>query len=115
MPFPHFGTTETHSQTANVPNAKLSPMPSRGGIIKSSSNTINNLDKNPGELITSLRVGIGGNLVVEGPYGDLMFYLGVGADKTIYGKFAAVLTSGNYEGQTISTTADDICWYGGES
>lgn len=109
-----FGFRSTQAQTAHVPNAQMSPMPSRGGIIKSTSNTINNTDKVVGEVITSLKVGTAGNLVVQTPAGNLIPYLNVLAGQTIYGKFAAVLSAGTIDGLAMTTTADDICWYGGE-
>lgn len=118
-----FGNYKSRAQTANAPNYRLSPMPSRGDVIKSTSLTINNEDKfvtvsdtSKAEVITSIRCGIGGDLVLQSPTGDLMFYLGVLDGETIWGKFAKVLSSGTTQGgATVTTTCDNITWYGGET
>ena len=124
-----FGFASTQTQTANVPNYRLSPMPSRSGVIYDTTLSINNLDKNIGEIITSIRVGIGGNLVVQGPAGDVLYYPGLLDGQTIYGKFVAVLSSGKINSNgtasttpgsaldvTVTTaTCDHITWFGGET
>lgn len=111
-----FGLKNTTPQNANVQNYKLSPMPSRGDVIFSTALSVNNKDKNVGEIITSIRCGIGGDLVVQGPAGDIFVYLGILDGQTIYGKFAAVLSTGKTKsGVSVTTSADSITWYGGEA
>lgn len=108
-----FGFNSTQPQTANVQNAQLSPMASRGGIIKATALSINKEDVVIGEVITSLRIGTGGNVVVETPDGKFIPYLDVLGGQTLYGKFISVVASATFDGQTVTTTADNICWYGG--
>lgn len=113
--FDIFNFKTTQPQNANVPNYRLSPMVSRGDVIYASGLGVDNRDKNVGEIITSIRCGTGGNLVVQGPSGGIWVYLAVAAGQTVYGKFAAVLSSGTTaSGVTVTTTADNITWYGGE-
>ncbi len=103
-------------QTADTPNYKLSPMPSNGGIIKTSRlGGVDNLDETVGEVITSIRVGLGGDLVAISPAGKSMPYLALGDGETIYGKFAYVSSSEEISGVTVTTTCDDITYGAGES
>lgn len=128
-----WGLFSTQPQTANTPNYRLSPLPSRSGVIYDTTLSINNLGQTVGELITSIRVGTGGNLVVQGPSGDIFYYGGLLDGQIIYGKFIAVLSSGLINSNGYTSTAligsvptvpsvtvttsgcDHITWFGGET
>jgi hypothetical protein len=99
-------TFETYAISGNSYSTEMPIYPTRGGKIT--------VDADPGELFFQLRCGTGGNLIVEGKAGNPIYYPSVFAGETLVTCGRRVLSAATVDGEAVTTTADDIYWYGGK-
>lgn len=97
------------NQLESAYSTEASIYPACGGPI-----TIDQAPLTPGLCFYQLCCGTGGTLLIQGIDGGYIYYPLVAAGQIVVAVGVKVVSSATWQGQSLSTSASNIWWYGGK-